>query len=74
MTINDYQEILDGSDHQKEKKMNQNLEEQKLEEKTIRLDGQVISQETLQERRKDKNIRIHQEGETSFRTLQKLQE
>ena len=46
----------------------------KLEEKTIILDGQKVTKEVIQEKKGDLNIRLHQEDETTFRTLQKLQD
>lgn len=48
--------------------------EQKLEETVIRINGNVVTKEELEEKKKDKSIRLHEESTNNYRILTKLQE
>lgn len=40
---------------------------------TVRLDGQCVSQQVLEERKKDKSVRVVEVSENEFKTLKHLQ-
>jgi hypothetical protein len=49
-------------------------DEEKKESIQIKVDNKVISTEQFQELKSKSDIRLHQESETSFRTLHRMQE
>lgn len=51
-----------------------NIQNTPIQETKFYLDGKEVDETTLQQKKSDKSIRLYQENDTTFRTLNRLTE